>query len=278
MQILTPVQCARCVVQAWPWSPDTLAICSWVAVEEGDSGAIDLLKMGPPAQHIMGPGGMMPHSLQSSLQPSLPHMQPNQNNPSAQAVAAQQSYLAGMSPPLKCAHAYPPPPPPSGHLLWSSACHTCSQPAKGLADLVQLLGADQLASVWFGAQSLHILYSADSCLAQRVSVQLAPACHAEQIQGMADCLGTCFVLLMMWVPLTRSVAGLCCRLFHIAPYELNSRGCVLRGLPIRDRPNAHEHCACESAGSARSRVQSICPGLHVGSDPAESTRRLTRIA
>ncbi|KAK9859351.1 hypothetical protein WJX84_005629 [Apatococcus fuscideae] len=93
--ILTPVQCARCVVQAWPWSPDTLAICSWVAVEEGDSGAIDLLKMGPPAQHIMAPGSMIPHALQSTLQPSLPHMQQAPPNPAAQAVAAQQSYMAG---------------------------------------------------------------------------------------------------------------------------------------------------------------------------------------
>lgn len=95
MQILTPVQCARCVVQAWPWSPDTLAICSWVAVEEGDSGAIDLLKMGPPGQHLMPPGSMIPHSMQATLQPSLPHLQPSQPNPSAQAVAAQQSYMAG---------------------------------------------------------------------------------------------------------------------------------------------------------------------------------------
>ena len=95
VQILTPVQCARCVVQAWPWSPDTLAICSWVAVEEGDSGAIDLLKMGPPAQHIMAPGSMIPHALQSTLQPSLPHMQQAPPNPAAQAVAAQQSYMAG---------------------------------------------------------------------------------------------------------------------------------------------------------------------------------------
>ena len=84
------------MVQAWPWSPDTLAICSWVAVEEGDSGAIDLLKMGPPAQHLMlPPGSMIPHSMQASLQPSLPHLQPSQPNPSAQAVAAQQSYMAG---------------------------------------------------------------------------------------------------------------------------------------------------------------------------------------
>ena len=98
VQILTPVQCARCVVQAWPWSPDTLAICSWVAVEEGDSGAIDLLKMGPPAQHMLPPGSMIPHSMQASLQPTLPHLQPSQPNPSAQAVAAQQSYMAGEPP------------------------------------------------------------------------------------------------------------------------------------------------------------------------------------
>lgn len=43
VQLLTPVQVARCIVQGWPYTPDTLAICSWVAAEDGDAGALAVL-------------------------------------------------------------------------------------------------------------------------------------------------------------------------------------------------------------------------------------------
>lgn len=43
LQLLTPVQVARCIVQGWPYTPDTLAICSWVAAEDGDAGALAVL-------------------------------------------------------------------------------------------------------------------------------------------------------------------------------------------------------------------------------------------
>ncbi|KAK9814332.1 hypothetical protein WJX72_004099 [[Myrmecia] bisecta] len=45
--MLTPVQVARCMVQAYPWCPDTLAICSWVAAEDGDASAIPSIKASP---------------------------------------------------------------------------------------------------------------------------------------------------------------------------------------------------------------------------------------
>lgn len=41
--LLTPIQVARCIVQGWPYTPDTLAICSWVAAEDGDAGALAVL-------------------------------------------------------------------------------------------------------------------------------------------------------------------------------------------------------------------------------------------
>ena len=31
------------MVQGWPYTPDTLAICSWVAAEDGDAGALAVL-------------------------------------------------------------------------------------------------------------------------------------------------------------------------------------------------------------------------------------------
>ena len=43
LQLLTPTQVARCIVQGWPYTPDTLAICSWVAAEDGDTGALAVL-------------------------------------------------------------------------------------------------------------------------------------------------------------------------------------------------------------------------------------------
>lgn len=43
VQLLSPTQVARCIVQGWPYTPDTLAICSWVAAEDGDAGALAVL-------------------------------------------------------------------------------------------------------------------------------------------------------------------------------------------------------------------------------------------
>lgn len=43
MQLLSPTQVARCIVQGWPYTPDTLAICSWVAAEDGDASALAVL-------------------------------------------------------------------------------------------------------------------------------------------------------------------------------------------------------------------------------------------
>ncbi|KAL3143404.1 hypothetical protein ABBQ38_002227 [Trebouxia sp. C0009 RCD-2024] len=41
--LLSPTQVARCIVQGWPYTPDTLAICSWVAAEDGDASALAVL-------------------------------------------------------------------------------------------------------------------------------------------------------------------------------------------------------------------------------------------
>ncbi len=55
LQLLTPVQVARCIVQGWPCTPDTLAICSWVAAEDGDAGALAVLTApNRPAAGISG--------------------------------------------------------------------------------------------------------------------------------------------------------------------------------------------------------------------------------
>ena len=55
MQLLTPVQVARCIVQGWPYTPDTLAICSWIAAEDGDAGALAVLTA--PNRPAAGSGG-----------------------------------------------------------------------------------------------------------------------------------------------------------------------------------------------------------------------------
>ena len=36
VQMLSPTQVAKCIVQAYPYTPDTLAMCSWIAAEDGD--------------------------------------------------------------------------------------------------------------------------------------------------------------------------------------------------------------------------------------------------
>lgn len=67
LQLLTPVQVARCIVQGWPYTPDTLAICSWIAAEDGDAGALAVLTASsrplPPNNASWGP---------VSTQPSFP--------------------------------------------------------------------------------------------------------------------------------------------------------------------------------------------------------------
>ena len=44
LQVASPIQAARCLVQSFPWYPDTLCILTWIAAEAGDSKAIDLLQ------------------------------------------------------------------------------------------------------------------------------------------------------------------------------------------------------------------------------------------
>ena len=56
VQLLTPIQVARCIVQGWPYTPDTLAICSWVAAEDGDAGALAVLTA-PNRAGTSGGGG-----------------------------------------------------------------------------------------------------------------------------------------------------------------------------------------------------------------------------
>ena len=44
LQVASPIQAARCLVQSFPWYPDTLCILTWIAAEAGDAKAIDLLQ------------------------------------------------------------------------------------------------------------------------------------------------------------------------------------------------------------------------------------------
>ena len=44
LQVASPVQAARCLVQSFPWYPDTLCILTWIAAEAGDSKAMELLE------------------------------------------------------------------------------------------------------------------------------------------------------------------------------------------------------------------------------------------
>ena len=39
-QLITPVQLTRCLVQSYPWFPDTLAMTTWLAAEAGDPQAM----------------------------------------------------------------------------------------------------------------------------------------------------------------------------------------------------------------------------------------------
>ena len=43
MQVLTPLQTARLLVQSYPWLPDIMSVTSWVAYELGDSNVINTL-------------------------------------------------------------------------------------------------------------------------------------------------------------------------------------------------------------------------------------------
>lgn len=47
MQVASPIQAARCLVQSFPWYPDTLCILTWIAAEAGDTEAMDLLQQKP---------------------------------------------------------------------------------------------------------------------------------------------------------------------------------------------------------------------------------------
>ncbi len=43
LQVLTPTQVARLLVQSYPWLPDMLSITSWAAYELGDTNVIGTL-------------------------------------------------------------------------------------------------------------------------------------------------------------------------------------------------------------------------------------------
>ena len=43
LQILTPEQTARCLVRSYPWYPDSLTMCTYVAADMGDANAMALI-------------------------------------------------------------------------------------------------------------------------------------------------------------------------------------------------------------------------------------------
>ena len=67
VQLLTPTQVARCIVQGWPYTPDTLAICSWVAAEDGDAGALAVLTAPNRSANTSGAAAWAPQSHQNGF-------------------------------------------------------------------------------------------------------------------------------------------------------------------------------------------------------------------
>ena len=67
VQLLTPTQVARCIVQGWPYTPDTLAICSWVAAEDGDAGALAVLTAPSRSANTSGGAAWAPASNQKGF-------------------------------------------------------------------------------------------------------------------------------------------------------------------------------------------------------------------
>lgn len=47
VRVASPIQAAKCLVQSFPWYPDTLCILTWIAAEAGDSKAMELLEQKP---------------------------------------------------------------------------------------------------------------------------------------------------------------------------------------------------------------------------------------
>jgi hypothetical protein len=43
LQVFTSHQVAQFMIQAYPWTPDCLALCTWVAAEDGDAEALSML-------------------------------------------------------------------------------------------------------------------------------------------------------------------------------------------------------------------------------------------
>lgn len=66
LQLLSPLQVARCLVQSYPWFPDTLALTTWLAAEAGDPQALAFF--GPAGRSTFG---LMPAAptLQLSVSP-----------------------------------------------------------------------------------------------------------------------------------------------------------------------------------------------------------------
>ncbi len=63
LQLITPVQLARLLVQSYPWFPDTLALTTWLAAEAGDPQAVSFFSQG--RSMLMLPPGPAPLSLGS---------------------------------------------------------------------------------------------------------------------------------------------------------------------------------------------------------------------
>eukprot|EP00891_Asterochloris_glomerata_P009777 jgi/Astpho2/9777/Aster-x1607 len=78
--MLSPTQVAKCIVQAYPYTPDTLAMCSWIAAEDGDQSAL--------ASLTSTNSGIVP--------PALTDAPPNQDFGSLMALGAGSSGLSGM--------------------------------------------------------------------------------------------------------------------------------------------------------------------------------------
>lgn len=50
------MQAARCLVQSFPWYPDSLCILTWIAAEAGDSQAKQLLNLPQDSASVGAPG------------------------------------------------------------------------------------------------------------------------------------------------------------------------------------------------------------------------------
>ena len=90
VQLLTPTQVARCIVQGWPYTPDTLAICSWVAAEDGDAGALAVLTAPNRSANTSGAAAWAPPSSQNGFTASE-HSRAGRGEHLAASCACQDS-------------------------------------------------------------------------------------------------------------------------------------------------------------------------------------------